>query len=77
MRRLFSLGLIVLLLQQTALLIIAAPSRVAAKQIQQSQSAAAVLTNQDILSLVKAKLAAEVIIAKIRASACNFDTSPG
>jgi hypothetical protein len=76
MRRLFSLGLIVLLLQQTALLIIAAPSRVAAKHIQQSQTAAAVLTNQDIMNMIKAKLTTEIIIAKIRASPCNFDTSP-
>src|SRR6266571_6417991 len=76
MRRLFSLVLIVLLLQQTSLLLVAGPSRVAAKGVQQSQSTAAVLTNQDVLNMTKAKLAPEIIIAKIQTSDCNFDTSP-
>ena len=48
----------------------------AAKIIQQSQSASAPLTNQDVLSMLKADLAVELIVAKIRASASNFDTSP-
>jgi hypothetical protein len=48
----------------------------AAKIIQQSQSASAPLTNQDVLGMVKADLAVELIVAKIKASACNFDTSP-
>jgi hypothetical protein len=77
MRRLFSLVLIALLLQQTSLVLIAGPSRVATKNFQQSQGPAAVLTNQDVLSMTKAKLAPEIIIAKIQTSTCNFDTSPG
>jgi len=46
------------------------------KTTQQSQSLAAVLTNQDVLSMTKAKLAPEIIIAKIQTSTCNFVTSP-
>jgi len=42
----------------------------------QSQSPVAVLTNQDVLNMTKAKLAPEIIIAKIQTSDCNFDTSP-
>lgn len=48
----------------------------AAKTIQQSQSASSHLTNQDVLGMLKADLAVELIVAKIKASACNFDTSP-
>ena len=39
-------------------------------------SSTAPLTNTDVLELVKAQLPADVIIAKIQASPCNFDTSP-
>lgn len=48
----------------------------AAKIIQQSQSASTPLTNQDVLGMLKADLAVELIVAKIKASASNFDTSP-
>ena len=41
-----------------------------------SPSSTAPLTNKDVLELVKAQLSANVIIAKIQASPCNFDTSP-
>jgi hypothetical protein len=34
------------------------------------------LTNQDVIELVKAGLSSEVLTAKIKSSACNFDTSP-
>lgn len=34
------------------------------------------LTNQDVIELVKAGLSPEVLSAKIKSSACNFDTSP-
>ena len=39
-------------------------------------SSPAPLTNKDVLELVKAQLPADVIVAKIQASPCNFDTSP-
>lgn len=34
------------------------------------------LTNEDVLSMVGAKLATEVVVEKIKASPCDFDTSP-
>lgn len=34
------------------------------------------LTNADVLSLVEAKIATEVIVEKVRVSPCDFDTSP-
>ena len=34
------------------------------------------LTNADVLSMVEAKLATEVVVEKIKASPCDFDTSP-
>ena len=39
-------------------------------------SSEAVLTNKDILGMVKAGLSPDVIIAKIQTSPCSFDTSP-
>ena len=50
-------------------------SLVVAQETQQPQHAGA-LTNADVLSLVKAGISAEVIVAKIQASATAFDTSP-
>jgi len=35
------------------------------------------LTNADVLKMVGAKLAPEVVVEKIKASPCDFDTSPG
>lgn len=34
------------------------------------------LTNADVLGMVEAQLAAEVIVEKVKASPCDFDTSP-
>jgi hypothetical protein len=48
----------------------------AAKTIQQSASSTTCLNNQDVLAMLKANLAVEIVIAKIKASDCNFDTSP-
>lgn len=39
-------------------------------------SAEAKLTNKDILGMIKAGLPADIILAKIQASECSFDTSP-
>lgn len=33
------------------------------------------LTNQDVIDLVKAGFSSDIVLAKIRSSACNFDTS--
>jgi hypothetical protein len=44
------------------------------QQPQQQQSRP--LTNADVIRLVEAKVATEVVTEKIKASACDFDTSP-
>ena len=75
MRKSFSLVPTALLLFSTASLMIAAPSRVAAKNIQQTQSRVTPLTNQDLIELLKARLTPEEMIAKIKSSPANFDTS--
>ena len=33
------------------------------------------LTNQDVIDLVKAGFSSDIVLAKIRSSACSFDTS--
>jgi hypothetical protein len=42
----------------------------------QPRADSGVLTNRDVLSMVKAGLPPGVVIAKIKSSACDFDTSP-
>lgn len=37
---------------------------------------AAALKNRDVLSMLKAGLPADIVVAKIKTSACQFDTSP-
>lgn len=79
MSRTFSTLLLVLLAFSAA----AAAPQDAAKIVQTSpapQSPAAQsprpLTNDDVLTMVEAKLAAEVVVEKVKASPCDFDTSP-
>lgn len=49
----------------------------AAKIVQPTQpAAAATLSNRDVVEMVGAKTEAEIILAKIKASDSNFDTSP-
>lgn len=47
-----------------------------AAKSQTAQSTAPALTNKDILEMMKAGLAADIIVAKIKSSETNFDTSP-
>jgi hypothetical protein len=47
-----------------------------ALQEPQISQATAALTNKDIVTMVSAGLSQEIIIAKIKSSACRFDTSP-
>jgi tetratricopeptide (TPR) repeat protein len=54
---------------------VAAEAAEAKKVTAANAEAAQTLTNNDILSLAKAKLPAEVITSKIKTSACRFDTS--
>jgi hypothetical protein len=41
-----------------------------------SQSVSPALTNKDVLDMIKAGVTADVIVAKIKSSETNFDTSP-
>jgi S1-C subfamily serine protease len=43
---------------------------------QQEQSTSTALTNTDVLDMLKAGLPPSIVIAKIKTSKCNFDTSP-
>jgi hypothetical protein len=70
------LGLI-LLFNQPSLLLSTIPTEAVAKNIkQQNQSAATALTNRDVQEMVKSGLAPQIVVAKIKASVTNFDTSP-
>jgi hypothetical protein len=40
------------------------------------EQTSAALTNKDVVEMIKAGLTADVVVAKIRSSATNFDTSP-
>ncbi len=43
---------------------------------QKAQPVPSVLTNQDVLDMLKAGLTREIVVAKIKSSPSNFDTSP-
>jgi hypothetical protein len=76
MRRTLSPLLILLLILQAA----SARAQDAAKIVQPSptpaQQQSRPLTNADVLKFVEAKIATEVVTEKIKASSCDFDTSP-
>lgn len=76
MKKLISALLLPFLLVQATPSPAAASLPQAAKSIQPSQDAVTPLSNTDVLEMVKANLLADVIVAKIKASACDFDTSP-
>jgi hypothetical protein len=72
-----SLLLSLLIAHQALAMPSAARAQEAAKIIQPSQeNVARPLGNADVLALVKAALAPDVIITKIKSSACNFETTP-
>jgi hypothetical protein len=50
---------------------------VATRLASESTASSAVLTNKDILEMRKAGLPEQVLVAKIKSSQCDFDTSPG
>jgi hypothetical protein len=68
--------LLPLLLIQALPLAAGAPFRVAAGSIQPSQESDTTLSNRDVLEMVRAHLSSEIIVAKIKASACDFETTP-
>ena len=49
---------------------------VVGQEPQTLQAATTALTNNDIITMLNAKLSQEIIIVKIRSSACSFDTAP-
>jgi len=56
--------------------VVASPNRTQDPTAKTQQSAAPALTNKDVLDMMKAGLTADVIVAKIKSSETNFDTSP-
>src|SRR5687768_2874616 len=52
------------------------PVPAAAKPETAAQPPTSPLTNKDVLDMLKAGLTADVIVAKIKSSETNFDTSP-
>jgi hypothetical protein len=76
MKKLISSVLLLLLLFQTAPLLMVASAQEAAKSIQPSQQAVTPLNNQDVLRMVKADFTTETVIAQIKSSTCNFVTTP-
>ncbi|HUS09932.1 MAG TPA: hypothetical protein VMZ30_05640 [Pyrinomonadaceae bacterium] len=70
MQRVLSLGLILILTN----LAVASPLPQEPGQTQ-TQTAATELTNKDVLDMVKAGLATEIVVAKIKASPGKFETS--
>ena len=43
---------------------------------QEAQTSQAILTNKDVIEMLHAGLTPEIVIAKIKSSSCDFDTSP-
>ena len=56
--------------------VVASPSQAQDPAASKSQTAAPALTNKDVVDMMKAGLTAEVIVAKIKSSETNFDTTP-
>jgi hypothetical protein len=56
--------------------IVLSGSMLASQDTQTPKSNAKPLTNGDVVEMLKAGLSQEIVIAKINASACEFDTSP-
>lgn len=76
MKKLISALLLPLLLVQAAPIVSVASAQEAAKTIQESQRGVTPLINQDILRMVKADFTPETIIVQIKATPCDFVTTP-
>jgi len=57
-------------------LLVAAPLIQTQEPAQNQTPSASLLTNKDVMDMVKSGLAADVIIAKIKSSPSKFDTAP-
>jgi hypothetical protein len=58
------------------LLLCMIPTPLFATQQLTNQTSTTILSNKDVLDLLRLKLSEEIIAAKIKSSNCNFDTSP-
>ncbi|MEJ7576443.1 MAG: hypothetical protein WKF74_05525 [Pyrinomonadaceae bacterium] len=67
-----SLAFTAVLLCQSASLVFATPARQT-----NPQETLVRLTNKEVMEMVRSGLSADVIVAKIKRSRCNFDTFPG
>jgi len=76
MKKMLSILLLLLLANAATPLPFVASAQETAPAVQQTQTAASPLTNKDVQEMVKSGLAQSIIVAKIKASATNFDTSP-
>jgi hypothetical protein len=56
--------------------VIATPTQAQDPAAPKAQTPAQVLTNKDVVDMMKAGLTADIIVAKIKSSETNFDTSP-
>jgi len=73
MKRLMCLVLMLSL----SMAVLATPFKTQDPPAKSQQPAATALTNKDVVDMMKAGLTADVIVAKIKSSETNFDTSPG
>ena len=76
MKKSLSLILILLLTGLLNSFLIAGAQETSAAKPQETQTAPATLTNQNILEMMKMGIAPEIIVAKIKSSTNRFDTSP-
>jgi hypothetical protein len=76
MKKAVSLLLVLLFMNLMNPLAAAATVRAARRNQQETQTVAAKLSNKDVLDMLKTGLSSEVVIAKIKSSPSNFDTSP-
>ena len=72
MKRLVS----VVLMLSLGMAVIASPSQAQDPAPPKAQTPAQVLTNKDVVDMMKAGLTADIIVAKIKSSETNFDTTP-
>lgn len=59
------------------LTVVLSGTTLASQDTQTTKVGAKPLTNADVLDMLSAGLSQEIVIAKIRAATCEFDTSPG
>ncbi len=76
MRKALSVCFLALLVLNLTLPLSVTRAQEAAKASQQDQTISPTLKNEDVLTMLKTGLSPEIVIAKIKASACEFNTTP-